>query len=49
VHWVASRENAVTIESAVAKVHEWNDRKKRFSADQKGIAYNVLQSGGWLS
>ena len=39
VHWVATRENATGAEEAVAKVYAWNDRKKRFSPRQIGIAY----------
>ena len=38
VHWVATRENATSAEDAAAKVYAWNDRKKRFSPRQIGIA-----------
>ena len=49
VHWVASRENAMSAEDAIAKVHAWNDRKKRFSPRQIGIGYARLHSEGWLN
>lgn len=49
VHWVASRENATSAEDAAAKVYAWNDRKKRFSPRQIGIAFETLRTKGWLS
>ena len=49
VHWVASRENATSPEDAVAKVYSWNDRKKRFSPRQIGIAFETLRAKGWLA
>jgi O-acetyl-ADP-ribose deacetylase (regulator of RNase III) len=49
VHWVAKHEGATSAEIAVTKVHDWNDRKKRFSPRQIGLAYDVLQSKGWLA
>ena len=49
VHWVARHENATSTESAVAKVYAWNDRKKRFSPRQIGIAFETLRAKGWLA
>jgi O-acetyl-ADP-ribose deacetylase (regulator of RNase III) len=49
VHWVATREHALDVEDATAKVYAWNDRKRRFSARQIGIAYEALHSNGWLT
>ena len=49
VHWVASRENATSAEDAIAKVYEWNERKKRFSPRQIGIALDTLRAKGWLA
>lgn len=49
VHWVANRENATSVDEAVAKVHAWNDRKQRFSPRQIGIAFEALRSKGWLA
>ncbi len=49
VHWVASREDVSSVDDAVAKVYAWNDRKKRFSPRQIGIAFDALKSKGWLN
>lgn len=49
VHWVVKRESAASTEDAIAKVHAWNDRKKRFSPRQIGIAFETLRSKGWLA
>lgn len=49
VHWVASRESATSAEDAAAKVYAWDDRKKRFSPRQIGIAFETLQAKGWLA
>ena len=49
VHWVAMRENAVSKEDVVAKVYAWNNRKKRFSRRQIGIAFDSLRSKEWLA
>jgi O-acetyl-ADP-ribose deacetylase (regulator of RNase III) len=48
VHWVVTRDNAGSLEDAIAEVHRWNPRKKRFSPRQIGIAYDTLRSKGWL-
>lgn len=49
VHWVATREGATSHEAAVEKVRNWNDRKKAFTPRQVAIAFDSLQSKGWLS
>lgn len=49
VHWVVSREGATNAEDAVAKIHAWNERKKRFSPRQIGIAFETLRAKGWLA
>ena len=49
VHWVTTRENAVSAEDAMAKIYAWNERKKRFSPRQIGIAIQTLQDKGWLA
>jgi hypothetical protein len=49
VHWVVKHENATSAEDAVAKVYAWNDRKKRFSPRQIGIAFETLRAKGWLA
>jgi O-acetyl-ADP-ribose deacetylase (regulator of RNase III) len=49
VHWVATREQAVTAEAVAAHVYAWNERKKRFSRRQIALAFEVLRSKGWLA
>jgi hypothetical protein len=49
VHWVVAREHAADVEDATAKVYAWNDRKRRFSPRQIGIAYDTLRANGWLA
>ncbi len=49
VHWVVSRMGAKTLDEVVTKTHNWNERKRRFSREQIGLALNVLGSKGWLS
>jgi O-acetyl-ADP-ribose deacetylase (regulator of RNase III) len=49
VHWVATRENATNADDVAAKVYVWNDRKKRFSPRQIGIAFETLREKGWLT
>lgn len=49
VHWVTTRENAVGAEDSMAKVYAWNERKKRFSPRQIGIALQTLQKKGWIA
>jgi O-acetyl-ADP-ribose deacetylase (regulator of RNase III) len=48
VHWVASRGGATTPEEAVAQTYAWGERKHRFTPEQIGLAYEVLQRQGWL-
>jgi O-acetyl-ADP-ribose deacetylase (regulator of RNase III) len=49
VHWVVDREAARGPDEAVTRIHNWNDRKKAFTPRQIGLAYDVLQSKGWLA
>lgn len=49
VHWVATRENAATLDVVATEVHAWNDRKKRFSRRQIAIAFETLRAKGWLA
>ncbi|MFO1081257.1 MAG: macro domain-containing protein [Reyranellaceae bacterium] len=48
VHWVATHEQASGVEDVTAKVYAWNERKRRFSPRQIGLAHEVLRSNGWL-
>jgi O-acetyl-ADP-ribose deacetylase (regulator of RNase III) len=48
VHWVATHEGASDLNSVVEKVYAWSERKRRFSAEQIGLAWNILLEQGWL-
>jgi O-acetyl-ADP-ribose deacetylase (regulator of RNase III) len=48
VHWVASREGADAEDKAIASTYAWNDRKRRFSRRQIGLAFEILTTKGWL-
>ncbi len=48
VHWVASREQARTIDDVVARTYAWNERKSQFSPRQIRIAFDVLSEKGWI-
>lgn len=48
VHWVATREGATDANAATRLIHEWNTRKLRFMPDQIAIAWDTLQTKGWL-
>jgi O-acetyl-ADP-ribose deacetylase (regulator of RNase III) len=48
VHWVVTHEGATNVVEATNRVHSWNDHKKRFSLRQVEIAYDRLNSAGWI-
>ena len=48
VHWVASREGAVTPDQAVSKTYGWNSRKKMFQEKHIRLAWDILEQKGWL-
>ena len=47
VHWVLDREAPESREHLIALTYAWNDRKKRFSPRQIGLAADVLNDKGW--
>lgn len=49
VHWLVSHESARTAEEVVSKTYGWNERKKRFSPRQIGVALDTLASEGWIN
>ncbi len=49
VHWVVRHEQPTTAEALVAGIHGWNERKRRFTERQIGIAAHVLEKHGWAS
>lgn len=48
VHWVVAKEGARTLSETVNKVHDWNERKKRFSERQIEKARASLVDQGWI-
>jgi hypothetical protein len=48
VHWVATREQASTIEEAITKIHNWSNRKRMFEPRHIGLAWERLQVNGWF-
>jgi O-acetyl-ADP-ribose deacetylase (regulator of RNase III) len=49
VHWVATREEAVTEEEVVTKIHNWNTRKCMFESRHIHLAWEQLRKAGWLT
>jgi O-acetyl-ADP-ribose deacetylase (regulator of RNase III) len=49
VHWVATREEAVTEEEVVTKIHAWNTRKCMFKSRHIHLAWEQLCKAGWLA
>ncbi len=49
VHWVSTREGALSGDEAVKKTYECNDRKRVFEPNQIRRAWQVLKDQGWLS
>ena len=47
VHWVLVRDNPPSHDELVALTYAWNERKKRFSPRQIGLAADVLREKGW--
>jgi hypothetical protein len=43
VHWVATREKAVSEDDLVARTYEWGERKRAFSREQILLARRVLE------
>ncbi len=48
VHWVMRNEPVRTLPAVVARTHAWNERKRRFTPRQIGIAADVLTRQGWV-
>ena len=47
VHWVLVRDNPASQDDLVRLTYAWNERKKRFSPRQIGLAADVLWEKGW--
>jgi hypothetical protein len=49
VHWVATREEASSVDDAIRKTHSWNERKRIFDDKQIRLGWRVLEEQGWLA
>ena len=49
VHWVITCESAKTMDTVIARVSAWNERKRHFSQRQVRLAANKLVEQGWVS
>jgi hypothetical protein len=49
VHWISSQEGARSMDDLVRLTYAWNDRKKRFTKRQIGLAADVLSTKGWIA
>ena len=47
VHWNLEHDLPLLQDDLVATVHDWNERKKRFSPRQIQLAASVLSAKGW--
>ena len=49
VHWVATREEARSIEQTIKRIYAWSSRKRMFKEQHIDIAWTTLNRKGWLS
>lgn len=49
VHWLATHEKSDSPKDAVAQTYAWNQRKRMFEERHIRIAWDVLESKGWLA
>jgi O-acetyl-ADP-ribose deacetylase (regulator of RNase III) len=47
VHWLVSHDNVSTLSELVDRTYAWNERKRKFTPRQIGIAAEVLAKKGW--
>ena len=47
VHWILEHDSPASRDDLIASAYAWNDRKKRFSPRQIGLAADVLKDKGW--
>ena len=47
VHWVLAHDRPASHEALVQQTYAWNNRKRRFSPRQIGLAADVLAGKGW--
>ena len=48
VHWIASKEEGLTMEEVVERTYAWNKRKEQFTPRQIGLTMDVLTKKNWI-
>ena len=48
VHWIVKHDQVTDVENTTTKFYAWNQRKKRYSPHQVGIALETLNEKNWL-
>ena len=48
VHWVVTKDKALTEDDAIEKVHAWNNRKKMFESRHIRVAFKRLRNEKWI-
>ena len=48
VHWVITKDGAVTVDEAIQLTYDWNVRKRMFREEQISLACETLASKDWL-
>lgn len=48
VHWVVTKDKALTEDDAIEKVHAWNNRKKMFEPRHIRVAFKRLRNEKWI-
>jgi O-acetyl-ADP-ribose deacetylase (regulator of RNase III) len=48
VHWVVTRDGADSLDKAIKRTYNWNDRKQMFKEKHIQIAWTTLNKHGWL-
>jgi O-acetyl-ADP-ribose deacetylase (regulator of RNase III) len=49
VHWIASNEDARSMEEIIRMTYAWNERKRQFTKRQIGLAFTVLANKRWIA
>ena len=49
VHWIVDAEQVRNRDDIAGRAYAWNERKRRFSRRQLGLAFDVLSEKGWIT